>query len=315
MKQGTGQESHCTSLFQQWLELKLRWFQILINDLPKCLRFCTSILYADDTTLFVVGNSIQCLRAKMQKDLDSLAAWLRVNHLKLNVTKTKCLLFNKEGLSSKLDLEVQGETIDTVQSFKFLGVTVDNKMDCMSHFSVLHSKLHKSSYIIHSLSRIFPRDVMRYLYFAYYHSHLTYCMLVWYPLLSKSAQTSLVLLQKRIIRSICNVNFRTHCMPLYKTLQILTLEDQCSLDNVKFYHRVLHRTCPVPVLKLFACSQHTYRTRGASVAPLSYKSNLANKSFLCKPIMLWHKLDSNIKEIDVRKNFSNKVKLQMLSLY
>ena len=36
--------------------LGVQLFQILINDLPKCLQFCSSILYADDTTIFLVGK-------------------------------------------------------------------------------------------------------------------------------------------------------------------------------------------------------------------------------------------------------------------
>ena len=34
-------------------------FQILINDLPKCLKFCSSILYADDTTIYCIGKSVR----------------------------------------------------------------------------------------------------------------------------------------------------------------------------------------------------------------------------------------------------------------
>ena len=33
-------------------------FEILINDVVKSLKFCSSILYADDTTLFLIGRSV-----------------------------------------------------------------------------------------------------------------------------------------------------------------------------------------------------------------------------------------------------------------
>ena len=37
-------------------------FQIFINDMPKSLQYCTSILYADDTTFFLwVNLSVSCI--------------------------------------------------------------------------------------------------------------------------------------------------------------------------------------------------------------------------------------------------------------
>ena len=45
-------------------------FQLIINDIFTCLRYCVSILYADDTTLLLSGKSLKFLRSKLQYDLD-----------------------------------------------------------------------------------------------------------------------------------------------------------------------------------------------------------------------------------------------------
>ena len=50
-------------------------FQLLINELPKSLKYCMSILYADDTMILLIGRSLKFLRIKMQEDLKSLLAW------------------------------------------------------------------------------------------------------------------------------------------------------------------------------------------------------------------------------------------------
>ena len=47
-------------------------FQLFINDLSKCLKYTMSILYADDTTIYLVGNSLRFLKLKMQADLNNL---------------------------------------------------------------------------------------------------------------------------------------------------------------------------------------------------------------------------------------------------
>ena len=96
--------------------LSVLLFQLQINDLPKSLKYCTSIL-ADDTTLFLVVKSLKFLRLKMQHDLDSLSRWLKANCLKLNVKKTKVMLFNREGLQPAILLEVDFEMIEMVCEF------------------------------------------------------------------------------------------------------------------------------------------------------------------------------------------------------
>ena len=50
---------------QQGSLLGVLLFQLVINDLPGCLKFSTSILYADDTTIFVYGKSIRFLKLKI----------------------------------------------------------------------------------------------------------------------------------------------------------------------------------------------------------------------------------------------------------
>ena len=39
--------------------LRVLMFQLQINDMPHCLRFSNSILYADDTTIYVVGRNVK----------------------------------------------------------------------------------------------------------------------------------------------------------------------------------------------------------------------------------------------------------------
>ena len=116
-------------------------FQLLINELPKSLKYCMSILYADDTMILLIGRSLKFLRIKMQEDLKSLLAWLCMNRLKLNVLKTKAMLLNKEGLNSDFYLKINNQKIEVVCNFKFLGVIIDNSLSFYEHFQVLYNKL------------------------------------------------------------------------------------------------------------------------------------------------------------------------------
>ena len=311
-------------LMSQWTEVKVGipqgsllgvlLFQLLINDLPKSLSFCQSILYADDSTIFLVGRSLKFLRTKLQSDLASLSEWLWANQLKLNVSKTKYVLFHEDGLTPHVDLVVNDQSIGRSANFKFLGVTLDPALSFDSHFAELYAKLSKSSFIIRGLGKFVPRECLRYLYFGYYHSHLTYCLPVWWPLLRQSSQLKLEILQKRIVRCICNELPRQHCMPLYKKQKILTISDQVLLENVKWVYRIIYDLCPKLVMRLYSVKVNKLDS-GLQVSSNNYCNRACNLSFLCKPIMCWQNLTREMREKNNIKSFVKVVKSSLLIKY
>ena len=200
MSNGVESSSSDISLgVQQGSLLRVLLFQLIINDLPNCLRYGTSILYADDTTLFVYGRSLKFMCVKLQHNLDNLQVWLHANSLKLNVSKTKVMLFNVEGLTLNVALYIDGQVIENVANFNFLGINLDNKLAFDVHFSVLYKRLLQGHFLIKKLSTILPRSCLRTLYFAYFNSHITYCLPVWYPLLNKKSQNAIYVVQKRVV--------------------------------------------------------------------------------------------------------------------
>ena len=156
--------------------------------------------------LYIRGNSLSFLRAKMQNDLDNLADWLYVNDLKLNVAKTKSILFNAEGLMPNVELSLNKQPIECVCDFKFLGVHLDNTLNFDSHYLVVYKKLLQAEFLICKLSTFLPSSCLRTLYYAYFHANLSYCLLIWYPLLKKSQQNVIYVKQKQIVRMIAGVN-------------------------------------------------------------------------------------------------------------
>ena len=308
----SSERKHTNIGVQQGSLLGVLLFQLIINDLPNCLKFSTSILYADDTTIFVYGKSLCFLKAKLQSDLNSLADWLSVNSLKLNVKKTKTMLFNAEGLTPNINLMIYGESIECATEFKFLGLTLDVTLAFDQHFLNLYRKLMQAHFIIHKLNKIFPNEVLWTLYFAYYHSNLMYCLLVWYPLLHKKHQNSLYMSQKRMIRLISGVSLRAHCMPLFKARNVLVIQDQLTLENCKLIYRVESKNCPLPIVNLFEVGQ--YNTR-CNINMRVHRSAKYNNSFLCKSILDWTKLEMNCRAIDKIKPFAKRIKADLIRKY
>ena len=57
------------------------------------LHSSNCILFADDTTIYVISRNLKFMKAKLQSDLNNLSLWLLKYKLALNVKKIKAMLF------------------------------------------------------------------------------------------------------------------------------------------------------------------------------------------------------------------------------
>ena len=68
-------------------------FLIYINDIPNCLKYSKSIVFADDTTIYASCKNMNTLYNNMNDDLSNLINLFKANMLSLNIAKTNYLLF------------------------------------------------------------------------------------------------------------------------------------------------------------------------------------------------------------------------------
>ena len=97
-------------------------FVVYMNDNSQVILDLELARYADDTAIYVSGNSVAEVQNKLQSDLDNIELWLRANKLTLNVKKTKCMLITQyfKG-DTDFSLVMQNEALEQVSVFKYLG--------------------------------------------------------------------------------------------------------------------------------------------------------------------------------------------------
>ena len=288
-------------------------FQLLINDLKSSLKYSIAILYADDTTIMLSGRNLKFLKVKFQHDLDSLSVWLKANRLSLNANKTKVMYFSRGPHFENIDIEMNHQTIEQVNEFKFLGYIVDNKMACSGHFVKLHQQLLKIIFLIGRLKNHVPIGLLRNLYYAHFQSRLTYAISVWGGLMSKADLLTLHRLQKRLIRIIGNLSYREHCMPKFRSMAILTLTDEYNMSLCKLIHRIKLGLAPLPVKNLF--TYNNSNSRNVNIILPKNKLKVVNSSFLVKAVMHWNQLNTELKQKETMKGFSKSYKVYCLSKY
>jgi len=127
------------------------FFLLFINDLAFILElYCK--MFADDTTLLDADSQLDILISRFKKRLEPLIDWCKFNKLDLNWSKTFFMFITNKRAKLPSEIEVDGNLIKTVDNFKLLGVTLDNKLNFSTHCSNLKKIINRKMY---SIKRLF----------------------------------------------------------------------------------------------------------------------------------------------------------------
>ena len=116
------------------------FFSICINDLKSVSNKCKFLMYADDTTIYfnIEDFDTNNLEAEINKELDQVYTWLKVNKLSLNVGKTKIMIFHRKRKHiPELKVVIDGCNIDCVSSSNFLGIILDQGLSWNNHVDLV----------------------------------------------------------------------------------------------------------------------------------------------------------------------------------
>ena len=207
--------------------------------------------------------------------------WLKVNKLSLNSNKTKFMTFHPFNKNfPKLNLRIENHDIEQVDTFDYLGITLDQHLTWKPHIEKVSKKISKVISILSYLKHFIPSQILVTIYNSLILPHLTYGLLLWAPKIN-----SVEMLQKRAIRVIAKVKRNHHTNPLFKRFKILKINDLKTLQEYKFYYKLVNKKLP----KFFDTYKftkhmdiHSYPTRGSHqyITPrLRYQSSVCSVRF------------------------------------
>ena len=116
----------------------------LHNDLLDNIRSSVR-LFADDCVLYRNIHSLKdCLA--LQEDLTSLGQWEADWQMKFNVAKCHSMRVTRHQHHKQIlfDYSLHNQTLENVQSAKYLGITISDTMDLGQHVSEISSKATKT---------------------------------------------------------------------------------------------------------------------------------------------------------------------------
>ena len=111
---------------------------IYINDLPDCIT-STVRLFADDTALYHRISS-HADTAALQCDLDALQPWECKWLMEFNPSKCQTLRVTLKHKPVQASYTIHSQTLELVESAKYLSVTVDSKLNFNNHIDSVAKK-------------------------------------------------------------------------------------------------------------------------------------------------------------------------------
>ena len=201
-------------------------FITYIGNLPQVSNKLLSTLYADDTNFSYVDSNHSSMVSTINTELVKILNWTISNRLTINNSKTELLYFTNRpnDINDGDRIVLNGNILTPVENVRFLGVIIDNKMNFKLHIIDILNKISKHAGILYKIKNELPISARIMYYNSFVLPYLTYNIVHWGNT-NPTHLRSLIIIQKRIIRTISGAEYLAHTTPLFHSLDILKIED------------------------------------------------------------------------------------------
>lgn len=280
-------------------------FSLYVNDMHRASDKLNFIHFADDTTIYRSGSDLSSLCQEINFEMNRILDWLKANRLSLNIEKTKFMLFTHSSVDpNSLNISLNNINVERVNSRKFLGITIDERLNYNDHVAALARKLSCTVGVMSKLSEFVPPNIIKLLYYSIFYPHLLYGVVVWGGCGVTNAN-KIVRLQNRALSpyrdKIENLAPQISFENLYK-FSVLCMFHKCLFTNHNIYFKE-------KILKFIPTHQHPTRFRlHESFRIPKFNKSVCQKQFFFNSIKCWNELPVDMKSIEDGGRFMRGVK-------
>ena len=158
--------------------------------------------------------------------------------MQINPEKSTAIVFPPKLNSQETELNLIYNTsnISVCEFSKYLGVTIDHRLNFKPHILSLKTRVSRSVGILSKLRSTFPSPTLLLLYHALVQPHLAYGLPLWGSTF-KTYLSKLQILQNKALQIITKSDWRTPITPKFRNLKILKIADLYTFELAKLMHQ------------------------------------------------------------------------------
>ena len=286
--------------------------------MPNCLPENHKMrLFADDSNIFISSHSPKALKNELKMAVERILTWLGDNKLTVNLSKTQYSIFQTKNMTVPNylnSIKINSEVINRVQSAKFLGIILDEKLKWDEHIKQLLETLTKITNAFEIIKHYVPSNKKPMLYFAYIYSRIQYGIEM-YGTSSKTLMKKVQTKQNKAIKVLHNKNFFTPTTTLHKELNYPLVNHIEKINVSKFVHKQRNNKTPQIFNNLFTENKeiHTHNTRQShNLATQIGTTQLSQKTIKYRGPRIWNSIPMKIRTLECNKNFGKKLRNHLI---
>ena len=183
---------------------------------------------------FITAPTLQILYARIKKLFLDLHTYLEANKLVPNLNKSKIMYFDSRPIPDFQDISFNGHVIEWVFEFKYLGLTITNKMSFSNHINNVANRISHFVGTFSCLRAILPCSILKMLYFSFVLPHVMLHIEIW-GAAPATYMARLDIKNNMLLRSILGVKYVDSrpvmdTASMYKQLGILKVNNVFNLE-------------------------------------------------------------------------------------
>ncbi len=276
--------------------------------------------YADDTQLYLSFRPDDpTVTARISGCLADISAWMKENHLQLNLAKTELLVFPATPtLQHDFTIQLGSSTITPSASVRNLGVIFDDQLTFKEHIA---KTARSCRFALHNIRKIRPfltEHAAQLLVQALVISRLDYCNALLAGLPSNTIKP-LQMIQNAAARLVFNEPKRAHVTPLFVSLHWLPVAARIQFKTLMLAYRTTTGSAPTYFHSLLRTYIPSRSLRSASerrlVVPSQRGSKSLSRTFSFTVPGRWNDLPTPIRNAGSLSIFKQQLKTHLFQLY
>ena len=251
-------------------------------------------MFADDTTLYCIGDSIDDVCSKIQASITEIAKWCNRNTLTIHPNKTEVMLLTRKDFIGPLrPIKLGDHEISFVNKSHCLGFTIDNKLSWGYHIKDLTTSMSKKVKQLRRFKSL-PSQILEQIYFKGILPSVTYGISVW----GNCSEAKLGSLEK-IHLSAAKLIFKQRIPPSWKSISYFYKKRHLCLT-----HKAYYGICPEQVATIIKKSPNLRNMRDNFKLTLDRPNcNVGKLSFKHRSALAWNSLPQSVKSIEDHNSF------------